>query len=56
MAPYHNIAAHKGLEKGGLACPPWSDHLAKKHWPLRLALIQVHLSLSCHYTIKEAEE
>lgn len=40
--PYPDAAAHEGLEEGRLARPTRSDHLAEKHRPLGLALLQVH--------------
>lgn len=42
MVQYRRTASQKGLEKCCLASPPWSDHLAEKHRPLCLALLQVH--------------
>jgi hypothetical protein len=45
---YRCVSAKEGLEEGRLPSTPWPDHLTKEHWPLSLALLQVHSLLPRH--------
>lgn len=48
-ATHRQAPAEEGLQEGGLACAPRSQHLAQEHVPLGLPLLQVNPLLPGHW-------